>query len=526
MSGYAFWCPGRCSSMRLLFAAIFSCTCSVLATRADERPATSHKSGAPAESGKLTKAHIEQLIRDLGSPRFTARKSAATELRQIGAEAFDSLYAATDDADPEVAASANYLLRQIPVRWVQSDDHPTVRVLMRQYAQETEARRLRSVEDLDKLSGGIGIAALCRIARYDRSPLVSRTAALVIIRPAEKPSEQPHLDPEVVEHELGASTRAAALWLRQYLAQQRDPAASVAVWKQMIDQESARLDKNVGDTSSDIVLGLSWNLADLYRQIGDRPALNGALDRMIGLAAEGSDETLVSLLAWLTEYKSWDVLDAFLAKHQARLEQSKRPLYFAAFAHDKQGKQDLAEDLAAKAAALTPQENSLEGYLIAEDLEKRRKFDWAVREYRRAIDKQPADSIENILSRINLANLLHDYEHEKEAAEALEPLVKAVQDQVRFGQVYRNFREMYSDHSGRDTDDDRSILPKPEVNAAHFHYYRACQFNKEKDWARCAVSWSWPSNSTQPMPTCSSTCTVCQRPMPNGTTRRSRRFTN
>jgi len=328
------------------------------------------------------------------------RRAAGTELRQIGSDAFDLLDAATDNSDPEVAASATYLLRQIPVRWVQADDHPLVRAQMRNYGQETEARRLRRVEDLDRLSNGKGIAALSRIARYDRSSLISRTAAMAIIRPAEKSTEQPHIDAEMVERELGASTRAAARWLRQYLAQMRDPSASVAAWRQLIDQESARLDKNMGDTSSDIVLGLMWNLADLYRQIGDQPSLNGALDAMIGLAAEGSDETLVSLLAWLTENKSWDVLDTFLTKHQSRLEQSKRPLYYAALAREKQGKKELAEELAAKAALLTPQEGTMEGLMMAKDLEERLQFDWAVREYRRAIEKQSAESIDHILSRI------------------------------------------------------------------------------------------------------------------------------
>src|SRR5712671_379516 len=347
--------------IRLLLAVIVICVCTALSVRADERPSKPSgtsvaKASAPQQAGssanaeKPSKEHIQQLIQDLGSSHYTARRAAGTELRQIGSDAFDLLDAATDNADPEVAASATYLLRQIPVRWVQADDHPLVRAQMRNYGQETEARRLRRVEDLDRLSNGKGIAALCRIARYDRSSLISRTAAMAIIRPAEKSTEQPHIDAEMVERELGASTRAAARWLRQYLAQMRDPAASVAAWRQLIDQEAARLDKNLGDTSSDIVLGLTWNLADLYRQIGDQPSLNGALDRMIGLAAEGSDETLVSLLAWLTENKSWDVLDTFLTKHQSRLEQSKRPLYYAALAREKQGKKDLAEDLAAKAA--------------------------------------------------------------------------------------------------------------------------------------------------------------------------------
>ena len=274
MSRYAFRNLSGSSSIQLLLAAVVTCACTALTTRGDERPAkaasatvakTDARQPATSSAGadKSSKQHIQQLIQDLGSPQYTARRAASTELRQIGSDAFDLLDAATDNVDPEVAASATYLLRQIPVRWVQAEDHPSVRAQMRNYGQEPEARRLRRIDELDRLSDGKGIAALCRIARYDRSALIARTAALAIIRPAEKPSEQPHIDAEVVERELGASTRPSALWLRQYLAQLRDPTASVPVWKSLIEQESNRLNKNMGDTSSDIVLGLSWNLADL-----------------------------------------------------------------------------------------------------------------------------------------------------------------------------------------------------------------------------------------------------------------------
>src|SRR4051794_37351172 len=76
---------------------------------------------------KPTEQRIEQLIRELGSPQFPTRRAAAQELRQIGAEAFDQLFAATDSSDPEIAASAGYLLRQVPVRWYQPEDAGAVR---------------------------------------------------------------------------------------------------------------------------------------------------------------------------------------------------------------------------------------------------------------------------------------------------------------------------------------------------------------------------------------------------------------
>jgi Tfp pilus assembly protein PilF len=488
----------RLRHRRLMLVAISWWMFLGIVARADERfaktvgpgvfpsaPVSGQRLDRAATSATPTQQQIQRLIRELGNPHYAARRSAANELRQIGSAAFDLLYAATDDADPEVAASANYLLRQIPVRWVQPDDPAPVRGILRQYAQLPDTARTTCVAQLDKLPDGAGNAALCRIARYDRSPLVSRTAALAIIRPLEKSSVQPRLDSAVVEQELGGSTRAAATWLRQYMVQLRDPASSVAAWKPLVDQEAARLEKNSSETSSDIVLGLFWNLADVYRQIGNRPALNAALDRMIGLASNGSDETLINLLTWLTENKSWEVLDTFISKHQARLEQSKRPLYYAAIARAKAGKQQMADDLAAKAAVL-PAQNAFEGLGIARELEEHSQFDWAVREYRRGIDTQPDASVENILARLYLPNLLHDYEHEKDAADTLEPLVKSLQREGRVSQVYNQIREYSSsrDYNTNRDNDDRSGILSPKEIAGRYHFYRASQYQQQKDWIR------------------------------------------
>ena len=441
--------------------------------RADEAPAPAGKSLVAAPATKISQERIQQLIKELGNPRYTVRRAAANDLRQIGAEAFDSLHAATEDADPEIAASANYLLRQIAVRWVQPDDAPLVRSVLRQYAQETEAARVLSVEQLARLPQGGGVTALCRIARFDRSPLVSRTAAIAIIRPKDAATARPPIDANLVEQQLGASTRTGAVWLHQYLAQVRDPAASIPNWKQLVDQESARLEK-AGETSNEIVIRLQWNLAELYRQVGDQPAIIALLDRMVELTGDTSDETIVNLLVWLTGNKSWDVLDAFLAKNQARMEQSKRPLYYAAMARAKQGKKEDAEKLASSAAEIQTQD-SLEGVATARDLEEHGHFEWAVREYHRAIDKQPVSAVLPMIARISLASLLHDHEREKDAADVVEPLVKAVQGNGQIAQEYAKLRDSYGE---------RVDLPKPDAIAARYHYYRACQYQAENDLSR------------------------------------------
>src|SRR5262245_2162457 len=209
---------------------------------------------------------INDLIRQLGSPRYTVRRTAANELRRIGPEAFDLLHDASSDADPEVAASARYLLRQITVRWVRSDDPPAVRRLLIDYGNLGEDSRSARVLQLARLNDNEGVAGLCRIARFDRSPLISRQAALAIIRSEDAEAEPVAVDSDVVELELGPSTRVAANWLRQYVRQLRDPSAVVESWQSLIADEIARLDGHADETSPDIALGLLWNLAELHRQ--------------------------------------------------------------------------------------------------------------------------------------------------------------------------------------------------------------------------------------------------------------------
>jgi tetratricopeptide (TPR) repeat protein len=443
---------------------------------ADSRPdSADNDPGDKASTGQpISKERIAELIRQLGSPQFAMRRAAAIELRQIGAEAFDMLNAATDDADLEVASSARYLLRQITVRWVRGEDSAVVRGLLQDYGNRPDETRLEQVETLARLANGDGVAALCRIARFDRSPVVSRSAALEIIRPREFTTKRMVLDADTAERELGDSSRVAAAWLRQYVEQLRDPASSVAPWQKFVDSETAKLEEGTDETNSEVVCGLVWNLADVHRQLDNTQLFSAAVGRMIDLDSDDSEDTTTRLLAWLTKHKSWQVLDEMLAKHEDRLQQSKRALYYAALARSRQGKADIAEQLAQKANALEPQA-ALESFITAHELEEHSQFEWAVREYRRTVDKEAVDSHEGILSRVYLASLLHDYEKHEEAAETLEPLVKSVQGEGRVGQLYSKLQKYYVD---------RLSLPEAHALAARMHYYRAWQYREEDDHRR------------------------------------------
>lgn len=438
--------------------------------------AASPQSSAASASAQAapTADRIQQLIRQLGDKRFTTRRAAATELRQIGAESFDQLHTATNDSDPEVAASARYLLRQIPVRYVQKDDPPAVRGLLRDYDRQPDNVRLRRVDNLAELAHGEGAAALCRIARFDRSPIVSRMAALAVIRPDQDKFEPAPIDADTVEHELGTSSRAATMWLRRYLVQLGDPASSVDSWQALINEETARLEQNSSDTSPQIVSSLLWNLAEVYRQTNNHQATMKVVEQMIGADPDALESNAIELLTWLTRHQSWEVLDDFLNKHLGQLEQSKRPLYYAALARSKQGKTDMAEFLAEKASKIEAQDK-LESFLTAKDLEEHSQFDWAVREYRTSIDDERIASPEGILSRIYLASLLHDYEKHAEAADVMEPLAKAVKNEGEVGRLYTELNRYYRG---------RLSLPEAEALSARYHFYRGCQYHEEKHWSR------------------------------------------
>ncbi|MGD9634774.1 MAG: HEAT repeat domain-containing protein, partial [Pirellulales bacterium] len=395
------------------------------AVAADQPAVQPNAAAKPVES---LDARIDDLISQLGSPQYTVRRAAANDIRKIGPEAFDRLHAATDHSDPEIAASASYLLRQIAVRWTKTDDSATVKRLMRSYGDREDTDRQRIIQMLAAMPKGEGVPALCRIARYDRTPLLSRLAALAIIQTDQEEGAKNGrraIDPAAFDQELGESTRAPVLWLRQFAIQLRDPAASVAGWQPLIDDENKRLDVEVNETSPAMVSALLWNLAEVHRQLGQNQQYVEVADQYLAMGGGDSDR-LLTLLKWLVRNESWEALQALADKHDGEIQKSKQTLYMLAMARMKQGQTAAAEDFArnaAKLASAKPMDSLDAGRL----LEALGQFEWAVREYQGGIDGQPIEAASAIGSRVMLSNLLQDYERYEEGAAAVAPLVEAIE---------------------------------------------------------------------------------------------------
>jgi len=100
----------------------------------------------------------------------------------VGLEAIEALETATSDNDPEVAAQAKYLLRLMRVasgRW--KADPAEVKKCLSNYENMDARSREARMRMLAALPDAKGVAALCRLVRFEKSSQLSKTAATALL---------------------------------------------------------------------------------------------------------------------------------------------------------------------------------------------------------------------------------------------------------------------------------------------------------------------------------------------------------
>ncbi len=199
---------------------------------------------------------IEQWIEALGSDQYAQRQRAEIELVRLGADAYDQLKSVENHPDLEIASRVTYILQRIKVEWARQEDSPAVRKVMVRYGELSLSSRLDRIEQVAALKDEQGLGALCRIARFDPSPLLSRYAALAVIRVENLPETRVASRQETIRIELGRSDRTASTWMKTYATQLRKPDRVAPRWKELIRAEASLFAEGSHDTDMDVVLEL------------------------------------------------------------------------------------------------------------------------------------------------------------------------------------------------------------------------------------------------------------------------------
>jgi len=437
-------CPAAVAILFLLAAICFPAAAAL--PQADE-------DGADA---KAMQARVEKLIAQLGHEEFGVRERAQQELSRMGAAAFDALYYSQDADDIEVALRARFLIRSMRIKWVQEDDPADVKRILEDYSELSGGERTKRMQRLAVLPDNVGVPALCRMVRFERSEQLSKQAALLIVRRRIPDSEadRQRLARRVTKS-IGISRRPAARWLRTYATTLDDPPATVEEWETLVKEERRTHSLTPQETSPTIVRDLIRWQAELLQRI-DRPEAALAAMRRATELIGGDENELRKAIDWLIEREGWPVIEELAVRYKATFDNDAMLLYGLAEARLKQGRKEEATATADKASKLNEDEPS-EHVVVAYALQSRGMFDWAEREYRQAADGFEQDPTEAYRARLMLSEMLHDQGNDMPAAKVLQPIVDKLEE---------------------DPESRRFLIRQPEGVLSRMHYFYAEGYRK------------------------------------------------
>lgn len=427
-------------------------------TAADERAAAARE--------QLDK-QIAALIDQLGAAEYPVRQRAQQQLIELGFDAFDALCEAETSDDPEIAMQASYLVRMIRVEWTRDDDPRQIQSILKDYEIQSDERRLIRLRQLAELPADQGLPWLCRAVRFEKSPVLSKQAALAIIG-QDRPTDEAGWTrrAELINQALEHSRRPAAGWVLAYLKAHSDPRLALAAWSELVDRERRTLDEHPQETTSAIVMDLLRRKVDLLDAVGQPDAVLDVLRQMVA-CERGDASSLGELVDWLGQRKAWSVIDEVATRFAASFDLDAVLLYTLCEARLAQGDRQRADQTAEKALKLNA-DNTLEHLLVAERLMERGLTEWSDRELRHVIAASPVASPASIKARMILAESLHDRQRDDEAGSALKTLVDAVDSDPNVMQQVRLLLQP-----------DRKV----DYLRARMNFYYSCFAGREHDLA-------------------------------------------
>lgn len=410
------------------------------------------------------RARIAALIEQLGSSEFTTRELAQSRLREMGLIAFDQLHAAQTDNDIEIAKRATYLIRSLQVQWALRTDAPEVRRLLAKYDENNSAGRRSLMEQLARLPESKGLDALSRMVRFESDGRQSRYAALQVMKmPVPDESEQIDVFAKRLEQLHSLSSRTAARWLEAYAKSLTNAEAALPLWDQITRREEQLLTTFPGRTSRYLVRDLLRRQFRLLRQLERQDEAAVVARRSVNLL-DGSREQLIEAIDWFANEKSWMFAEVIADRFPVEFQEYPELMYRLAEAYLEGGDEEKADQQAALALAINPED--LDTHItIAAFLTGRQHHQWAVAEYQQGIEQAPLESEVGVRMRILLGEIFHDLKQENEARLVFEPVVENRENDDLKQSVVRFYSRM-------------------ESFVSRYWYFRACDHASRKEWVK------------------------------------------
>ncbi|MCH7728197.1 MAG: hypothetical protein IH991_17225, partial [Planctomycetes bacterium] len=321
---------------------------------------------------------------------------------------------------------ARKLLRSIKVQWFRDEDSEDVKLILKSYGGQSEAERRNRAERLAMLPDVEGAPALCRLVRFENSPLLSKQAALLLIGQKLPPkADERSRRIATIKTSVGLSKRPAAHWLHAYIRTLENPHEGTKEWTRLTEAEFQLLDKFPDKTNRTIVRDLLRWQTDLYESLDQHDKAIATIKRSLEVLNDTREEIL-DAVDWLIDRNAWTMVDELAKRYPAEFEGDAMLTYRLAESQVHQGNQDKADEIAARASKLLakePEVHVVAGYT----LQDRGFYKWAENEYRYAIKETPEGTLHNIRSRLLLSEMLHDVEKELPAAQALQGIVDAME---------------------------------------------------------------------------------------------------
>ncbi|RCS40765.1 hypothetical protein DTL42_25725 [Bremerella cremea] len=394
---------------------------------------------ADAQSSKPDSQHIEALIQQLGNTNFLIRERAQTDLARMGVTAFDQLFGAMRDDDPEVALRAQYLIRSVEIEWPRPEFSEEVNAYLNRYGSLNLDDRRSRIGELGRIHSIDALSALCRISRYDMSEAISKEAALAAaIQFQGAEGEEKEKVVQIINERIGDSPRTGPSWLQIFRQSLDQPEEAIQKWQQQVENEIDLFTTRPTLTSQQTVLDLVRWQVDQLRSEGKQEQALDAMRNVIRISTKFTENELFNLTTWFLDRKGPEIVTELAA-----LQADKHPvpddkvmggpfgdnpslLYLLAEAELVQDHIDLANKYAEAALALYPEsDDSHEN--IARSLQDRGCYRWARREYQHVIENNDIDDRFGVIARLQYAEMEHDHGDSKLAMEIMWPWVEVAE---------------------------------------------------------------------------------------------------